>query len=94
MRTGGRRFSDWDSYLESTRDRAHGHSIRAGVQVEPLDLPDTMPLLIHLSSLPVVEDLEGRVQTETVLDTTPERRPEAQRIFEQTPRRRCPSRST
>jgi predicted AlkP superfamily phosphohydrolase/phosphomutase len=40
---------------------AHGPDFKQGLAVEPLDLLDITPLLLHLLGLPVPEDLEGRV---------------------------------
>ena len=43
---------------------AHGPDVRQGLAVEPLNLLDITPLLLHLLGLPVPEDLEGRVPSE------------------------------
>jgi len=43
---------------------ACGPDIRQGLAVEPLNLLDITPLLLHLLGLPVPEDLEGRVPAE------------------------------
>ncbi len=43
---------------------AHGPDVKAGVQVDPLNLLDITPLLLHFLGLPIPADLEGRVPSE------------------------------
>lgn len=55
---------------------AYGPDIRQGMAVEPLNLLDITPLMLHLLGLPVPEDLEGRVPSEILRAEAGERRVE------------------
>ncbi len=47
---------------------AYGPGIKSGVRIDPLQIVDITPLLLHVVGLPVPADMEGRVPTEIFAD--------------------------